>query len=94
MLHAAVDSCSADTMTAQVVNLVLHKGDEWRDDNAYALHRQSGHLEGDALTASRRHQPQGVMPGPDAFDDVMLHTTKVIIAPILPKDFPIVLHLA
>ena len=81
--HAAVDGSSTDAPTAQVLHLVLHQGNERRDDNADTLLCQCRHLESDALAATSRHEAQRVVASPYTLDDFTLDAPKVIVAPVL-----------
>ena len=83
MSHSRVHGSGLDASSSQALHLVLHECDEWGDDNADALHSHCGHLESDALPASRRHQSQGVVSRADAFYDFLLYASKAIVAPEL-----------
>ena len=90
--HAHVDSRGLDATSAQVVHLVFHQGDEWRDDEAQPVHGQSRDLESERLAASGRHERERVTSGPDGADDVFLQRSEGIVAPVLLEDFVIAIH--
>ena len=90
--HSAIHSCGDDAPLAQMGHLVLHQGDEGRDDDAHALLGQGRHLEGDALAATRGHEAERVAPGTNALDDLALDAAEVWIMPIVMKNLLIVGH--
>ena len=83
MRHARIDGRRQYAFFSQVLHLILHQGNEWCDDDAHALHRQCRHLEGDALAATRRHQPERVVPGHDGFNNLLLYAAEAVVAPVL-----------
>ena len=93
MREAAVDGCCLNAYLPQVLHLVLHQGNEWRDDNAQTVHAQRRHLECDALAASCRHESQRVATGTNAFDDFTLNAAEIRKAPVFVKNRnPLSLH--
>ena len=90
MRKAAVDGCRLYAYLPQVLHLVLHQGDEWRDDNAQTVHAQRRHLECDALAASCRHESQRVATSTNALDDFTLNAAEIIVAPILFQDVQVI----
>ena len=72
--------------------LILHQGDQRRDDNADAIGREGRYLEGDGLTTTCRHQSQRVVAAANAVYDVALNAAKVVIAPITLKNFTILVQ--
>jgi hypothetical protein len=64
----------------QGVHLVLHQGDEGRDDDAGAGPHQGRNLEAEGLAAARGHEDQGIAASDDPLDDPFLGATKVRIA--------------
>ena len=86
MRHAAIDGSSANAMLDEVLHLVFHQRDERGDDNTNTFQSQSRHLEGDAFSATRRHQAESVFSRIDAFDNVALDATKVVVSPVLSQN--------
>ena len=56
MLQSGINGLCSDANLPEVVHLILHQGNERRDDNARTFHSHSRHLEGDGLATTRRHQ--------------------------------------
>ena len=65
---------------ADHVDLVLHQGDEWRNDDGRAFRHQCGQLVAKRLAASRGHQYEGVIAAKDAFDDFFLVAFELVEA--------------
>ena len=80
--HARVDGRGQDAPLTQVGHLVLHQGDEGRDDEARTLHHQGRHLKGDAFPTARGHQSHGVPSAQNALNDVALDAAEVRMAPV------------
>ncbi len=68
------------TVGPQGIDLVVHERDERADHEARALTDEGGHLVGDALSATGRHQHDGVSAGDDLLDDVGLVATELVVA--------------
>ena len=83
---ARIDGCCRDAARAEVGHLVLHQRNERRDHNANALQGQCGHLEGDTLATTRRHEAQGVVASQHTLDNLLLDAAKLLVAPISAKD--------
>ena len=81
--HSRIDRLSLDAPALELLHLVFHQRDEWRDDDAESFAHQCRHLETDALSTTRRHQRQRVTPTENALDDLALNATKRVIAPVL-----------
>ena len=64
----------------QGVHLVLHQGDEGRDDDTGARPHQGGDLEAEGLAAAGGHEDQGIAAGDDPVNDPLLGATKIRIA--------------
>ena len=58
--HAAVEVDSLDMMAAEVVYLVLHKGDERGYDKREGVEGKARDLEDDRFTTPGRHQSEGI----------------------------------
>lgn len=69
----------------QMLHLVLHQSDKGRDDNTYAFNCQSRNLKCYALASTSRHEPQSVVSGTDATDNVQLNAAKGGVAVVLLK---------
>ncbi len=64
----------------QCRDLVLHQGDQRRDNNACALPQQCRHLVTQRLAAAGRHQHQRVAPSRNVPDDLRLRISKISMA--------------
>jgi hypothetical protein len=69
----------------QVLHLILHQSDKGRDNNTYTFERQSRNLKCYALASTSRHEPQSVVSGTDATDNVQLNAAKGGVAVVLLK---------
>ena len=72
---------------AQRIDLILHQGDQRRDDNADTRPQQRGNLVAQRLAAARRHQDERVTSGRDAVDDRRLPAPERAIAEHGLKNF-------
>ena len=57
---------------AHGIDLVLHQGDQGRDDDGHPFHKHRRELVAERLSAARRHQDEGVAPGKDVSDHRLL----------------------
>ena len=57
---------------AHRIDLVLHEGDQRRNDDRHALHQQRGQLVAQRLAAARGHQDERILPFEDVADDGLL----------------------
>jgi hypothetical protein len=64
----------------QGIDLVLHQGDERRDDHPDPVPDQRGDLVAQRLAAAGRHEYQRVAAADDLFDDVPLISPEGVIA--------------
>ena len=58
--------------TVDEVHLVLHQGDEWRNDDGHAVHEQRRELIAQALAATRGHEHEDVVSVHKAAYDFLL----------------------
>ena len=56
----------------ELIDLVLHQGDQRRDDQRQAVQGQGGQLVAEALSAAGGHDAQAILPGQDRRDDFLL----------------------
>ncbi|OIQ83817.1 hypothetical protein GALL_343830 [mine drainage metagenome] len=75
-----VEEPGPDTKSGQRIDLVLHEGDQRRDDDAGAGPDQCRDLVAQGLPAAGRHQDERVAPGDDGVDDLGLVATEVLVA--------------
>ncbi len=68
----AVDLGGVDADLLQLVHLVLHQGDQGRDDDRGAGELGPGELVAQGLAGAGRHDGQGVLAGEDGLDDLLL----------------------
>ena len=64
----------------QRANLVVHQGDQWRDDHGHAqpslLANQGRNLVAKRFATAGRHQHQGITTRTDVLNDGLLRTAK------------------
>ena len=80
--HAGIDGQCLDASFAKVAYLVFHQGNQGSDDDAEPFLCQCRNLEGNGFPSSGRHKSQGVMPFPDAVDDIFLYAAERVVPPI------------
>ncbi len=80
--HAGVDGLRPDAPLVQILDLVLHQGDEGRDDEAKSPAHKPRYLVCDGLPSAGRHKSERVPAGEDGADDVLLQRTEIVVAPI------------
>ena len=67
-------------MSLQAVNLVLHQGDERRDDHRDPAEEHRRQLIAERLAAPRGHQNQGILSGKDPVDYLFLKRQEAVEA--------------
>ena len=77
-----MDRRRVDAEPPEAVDLVLHQGDQRRDDDAQTFAQHRRHLIGERLAAAGGHQRQRVAPLADGADDLLLHGTEAVVAPV------------
>ena len=65
--------------------LVLHQGDQRRNDDPHTGAHQGRKLIAQGLAAAGRHQDQRVAPGDQLVNDLPLRAAKVFVAERLPE---------
>ena len=89
--HAGIYCRRFDATSPQVLHLVFHQCNERRDNEAQAFRSQCWHLKRYRLSASCRHQAEGVASLSDALDDVELYAAEVVVVPISPQYLAIII---
>ena len=79
----AVDIRRRYLLVDQAVDLVLHEGNERRNDQGHAGHHQGRQLEADRLSCPSRHDGQTVAAIEEGLDNFMLARPERRIAKIL-----------
>ncbi len=74
-----VHEAGAHAQRAQRVHLVLHQGDERRDDHACTRSDQGRNLIAERLAATRRHQDDGVTARHHVLDDRFLLAAEGVV---------------
>src|SRR5690606_13082588 len=69
-----------DAQLEQRIDLVLHKRNKRRNDNARTTTQQRRYLITQGLSAPRGHQNQRIAPTLDMLDDVLLVASERVIA--------------
>ena len=65
---------------AQQVDLILHQGDQRRDDDRCTIHHQSRQLIAQRLAASGGHQDESITPSNQVRDDLFLVRLEGVVA--------------
>ncbi len=79
---AAMDVDCRNVVGAEVVDLVLHQGNQGGDNHRKARKHQAGHLESDALASAGGHQGEGVGAAEHGADDLGLQGAESLIPPV------------
>ena len=82
MTEPAIEGDGGDSGLAKAVDLVLHQGDQGAHHDVEALRDQWGELVGEALSATRRHDQQGILPGEIAADRLLLKRSQRVVSPV------------
>ncbi len=76
-----------NTVALQGLHLVLHQGDQGRDNHSESAHGQCRHLEAEALTATGGHQHHGIVTIDHMLDHFLLERTKGLVAEVAFEKF-------
>src|SRR5512140_2917066 len=82
----AVEGGRADAARASTTNLILHEGDEGRDDETESAGDERRDLEADRLAAAGREDGQHVVAVEDGADDAALYRPKCRMAIVALKE--------
>ena len=85
--QGGVEIGSRHAQFAQRGHLVLHQGDERRDDHGHAVAHQGGNLVAERLAAPGGHQDQRIATAGHVLDDVVLHAPEGGVAEHAVQDF-------
>jgi len=85
-IDCRIQAGGANAKLGQGVDLILHQGNQRRDDHGTTRAEQGRNLEAKALAAAGRHQDEGVAAAFDVIDDLGLGTTKGRIAENIAQD--------
>ena len=85
--HPGMDGSRLDSLVPEVLNLVLHEGDERCDHEGQSVRHESGHLEAYRLPSSGREYSQYIPALERRVDDLFLHRPEGIMAPVLSQYF-------
>jgi hypothetical protein len=88
-----VEEGGADTQLGQGIHLILHQGNQRRDDDADTLAHQSRNLITQRLAPTRRHQRQDIAPLQQGPDDVRLMVAERTEAESRFEEMPGPVHL-
>ena len=83
----AVDVGGGDALLDEGVDLILHQGDQRRDDEREAWEDQRRNLEADGFARARRHGGERVVPCEQAFDHGRLCGPKIAVAVEAAQEF-------
>ena len=72
----AVDETDRQTKRLQLIDLVLHQGDQRRDDQRQAVQSHGRQLVAKALSAAGRHDAQAILPGQNRGNDLLLSVAE------------------
>ena len=73
---ARVEAGGGDAAGLQGIDLILHQGDERRDDQGQSVEEEGRQLVAEALAAAGGEDRQGRAPGEQGVDDPLLPGTK------------------
>ena len=85
--ESRIDGRSADATATEVLDLILHQSDEWRNNHTSAFPCKGRHLECNGFATTGRHQSQRIVTTTYGLDNLALDPAEIIIAPVLAKDF-------
>ena len=91
-VQCRIEIGSADANRFQCINLVLHQGNQRRDDDASAGPDQGRNLVAQRFAAASRHQHQRITAVNQRFDDFRLMRAETLVAKHLLKDIPCTVH--
>ena len=74
--QAAVDECGRDAVRVEIVHLILHKGDERRNDESQPVEYHRRQLVADGLARARGHEHEAMVIAEHVPDDFFLHRTE------------------
>ena len=83
--HTRIDGEGLYPPVLQVLDLVLHQGDERRHDQRDALFHHPRDLEAYRLASAGRQYGQHVLAGERIHNDALLHRPETLVAPVLLK---------
>jgi hypothetical protein len=81
--HATVEGRCGIPTFAEAVDLILHQGNERRDDNIRPLCQLGGNLVAQGLAASRRQDDKRISPFETCTDGLLLEQAQLVISPVL-----------
>jgi hypothetical protein len=81
--EGAVEEGCADAVALQAFDLVLHQGDQGRDDDHQTRAQQGGELEAEGFAAAGWHDHEEVLARDRRFDDFSLAGAKFAIAVVV-----------
>ena len=76
--EGAVDETRGDAVCPQGVHLVLHEGDQRRNDQSQAVESQRGQLVAQGLAPARGHEHQRVPAIQNTGDDLLLEREEIV----------------
>ena len=82
MGHAGIDTQGLYSPGCEILNLVLHQGDERGDDDGNPLPAHCRHLKTYGLSAPGRKNGKGIPSLKGRTHDVFLHGAETVITPI------------
>ena len=91
-LEEGVERGRRDPAGLERPHLVLHQGQERRDDDGEPIEDEGRDLEAERLAATGGKDPEGVAAGEDRLDDTALGRTEVGEAPVALEDLPSLLN--
>ena len=81
----AVEAGGGEAVRVEGVDLILHEGDEGRDDERVAGTHHRGQLVAERLAGARRHDDAQLLAGQDAPDDLLLPLAERRVAEMAPQ---------
>ncbi|GBR66224.1 hypothetical protein GWA01_11250 [Gluconobacter wancherniae NBRC 103581] len=69
-------SSSADAQLPEASHLIVHQGDQGRDNKAHTVPAQCGDLIAEALSPASRHEDKNILTTHNGFDGLRLKAAK------------------
>ena len=85
--HRAIHVRSQDALLRQRLHLILHEGNQGRDDDGPVRKHHGRYLKTDGFPGARRHDCQNILLLQDRGNDFLLYRPERIVAKILLQHF-------
>ena len=79
-LERTIEEKGRNAGRAQLLDLILHQRDEWRDNHGQTIEQQCGNLIAERLSATGGHDRQGITVGHNIFNNLELERAEGVVA--------------